>query len=69
MCRVILDARVDYEMKEGYAITFEFATDSIIKNWPKMMVPTKLVQKVAGMQTEMITVNYEVVQDGCSLAS
>ena len=63
MCRVILDSRVDYEMKEGYAITFEFATDDIIKNWSKMRVPAKLGQKVAGMQSEMIRVNFEVAPE------
>lgn len=63
MCRVILDARVDYEMKEGYAITFEFATDDIINDWSKMVVPPKLGQKVARMQTEMIRVNYELEQN------
>lgn len=63
MHRVILDSRVDYEMKKGYAITFEFAMDNIIKNWPKMRVPAHLGQKVARMQTEMIAVNYEVAQE------
>lgn len=60
MRSVILDSRVDYEMKKGYAITFEFATDDIIENWPKMKVPAKLGQKVASMQTETIRVNYEL---------
>ncbi|KAJ3494730.1 hypothetical protein NLG97_g3891 [Lecanicillium saksenae] len=37
---VILDARVDYEIKDGYAITFEFATDHIINGtWPKLQIP------------------------------
>ncbi|RTE71387.1 hypothetical protein BHE90_014214 [Fusarium euwallaceae] len=57
---VILDSRVDYEMTEGYAITFEFATDDIIENWPKLEVPAKLGQKVASMQSETIRVNYEL---------
>lgn len=58
---VILDSRVDYEMKEGYVITFVFATDDIIENWSKMKVPAKLEQKVASMQSEIIRVNYELV--------
>ncbi len=54
MYRVILDSRVDYEMKEGYAITFEFATDDIIETWSKMKVPAKLGQKMASVQSETI---------------
>ena len=47
-------------MKEGYAITFEFATDEIIKDWPKLKVPEELEQKIASMQSDTIRVNYEL---------
>lgn len=58
---VILDSRVDYELKKGYAITLEFATDDIIQTtWPKLKVPATLEQEVVRMQSETIKVNYTV---------
>lgn len=60
MYRVILDSRVDFEMMKGYAITFEFATDNITRDWPKLTVPANLEQKLASMQSETIGVNYKI---------
>jgi hypothetical protein len=41
-------------------IKFEFATDDIIENWPKMIVPALLEQKVASIQSDGIRLNYKV---------
>jgi hypothetical protein len=42
--RTIFDARIGFELKEGYAITFEFATADVVergeKPWPKMVLPS-----------------------------
>lgn len=58
---VLLDARVGYEIKSGYTITLEFATEDIIKNWPKMRVSAELAKKIESMQSEAIRVNYELL--------
>lgn len=47
-------------MMKGYAITFEFATDNITRDWPKLTVPANLEQKLASMQSETIGVNYKI---------
>merc|ERR1712098_933154 len=55
----IFDARIGFELKEGYAITFEFATADVIKNgiktWPKMVLPSspELIQKVGDMERDL----------------
>lgn len=54
MYSVILDSRLDFEIKEGYAIIFEFAKEDIIKTWPKLQVPPTVESKVTSMQTEKI---------------
>ncbi|KAJ5556654.1 hypothetical protein N7513_001775 [Penicillium frequentans] len=36
---VILDARLGFQIEQGYAITFLFATDEVIANWAKMALP------------------------------
>ncbi|OAA38528.1 hypothetical protein ISF_09886 [Cordyceps fumosorosea ARSEF 2679] len=48
---VILDARMKYEIKTGYAITFEFGTEELVRKWPKMELPKLevLKQKVASI--------------------
>ncbi|KAK4071304.1 hypothetical protein Purlil1_13471 [Purpureocillium lilacinum] len=57
----ILDGRVGFEIKKGYAITFEFATVDILDKWPKLILPNTpgLAERVAGMQSSMIRVNFE----------
>lgn len=36
---MILDARLGFQIEQGYAITFLFATDEVIANWAKMALP------------------------------
>lgn len=58
MCRrTIFDARIGFELKEGYAITFEFATADVIKTWPKIVLPSspELIQKVGDMERDLET--------------
>jgi hypothetical protein len=58
--RVILDARVGFEILKGYAITFEFAMYDIAHRWAKMILPRSamLEKKVQDMQSEDIGVNF-----------
>jgi alpha-glucuronidase len=51
---VVLDARLGFEIKEGYAITFLFAVDEVIANWAKIVLPysERLVEKVSNMKKE-----------------
>jgi hypothetical protein len=58
--RVILDARVGFEILKGYVITFEFATYDIANRWKKMILPhsAMLEKKVQDMQNEDIGVNF-----------
>ena len=53
--RTIFDARIGFELKEVYAITFEFATADVVKNWPKMVLPSspELIQKVGDMERDL----------------
>ncbi|KAK5212200.1 hypothetical protein LTR41_002442 [Exophiala xenobiotica] len=57
---VILDARLGFETKKGYAITFMFATDEVLAGWPKMILPDSpgLVAKVIDMKSPKIGVNF-----------
>ncbi|KAF5122359.1 hypothetical protein E5D57_012836 [Metarhizium anisopliae] len=58
--KVILDARVGYEIRQGYAIVFEFAEHGIAYGWKKMMLPgtKELRDKVQQMQSKDISVNF-----------
>ncbi|EFY90726.1 hypothetical protein MAC_03306 [Metarhizium acridum CQMa 102] len=58
--KVILDARVGYEIRQGYAIVFEFAEHGIAYGWKKMMLPgtKELRDKVQQMQSKDIRVNF-----------
>ncbi|KAJ6001019.1 hypothetical protein N7481_001428 [Penicillium waksmanii] len=49
---VILDARLGFQIEQGYAITFLFATDEVIANWAKMSLPYSkgLEQKVRDLE-------------------
>ncbi|KAH7151931.1 hypothetical protein B0J13DRAFT_582863 [Dactylonectria estremocensis] len=49
---VILDARLCFEIKQGYAITFMFATEDVVAKWAKIVLPhsTTLADKVAQME-------------------
>ncbi|KAM4058165.1 hypothetical protein HRG_014529 [Hirsutella rhossiliensis] len=57
----VLDGRIGFEIKRGYAITFEFATVDILERWTKMTLPNTpgLAEKVAGMQSSNIRINFE----------
>ena len=52
--RVILDARLCFEIKKGYAITFMFGTEDVVIRWPKIDLPnsTILLEKVASLEKE-----------------
>jgi hypothetical protein len=54
--RIIFDARIGFEIKKGYAITFEFATINVVEKWPKMILPSslELIQKVADMESDLV---------------
>jgi hypothetical protein len=36
---VVLDARLGFQIEQGYAITFLFATNEVVANWAKMTLP------------------------------
>ncbi|KJZ69323.1 hypothetical protein HIM_11281 [Hirsutella minnesotensis 3608] len=57
----ILDGRVAFEIVSGYAITFEFATVDVLDKWTKMILPKTpgLAERVAGMQSSKIRINFE----------
>ncbi|PVH69048.1 hypothetical protein DL98DRAFT_506210 [Cadophora sp. DSE1049] len=57
---VIFDARISFEIKQGYAITFEFATADVVEKWEKMNLPDTpgLAQKVADMESSKIRMNF-----------
>jgi hypothetical protein len=62
----IFDARISFEIKQGYAITFEFATVDIVEKWPKMNLPyiPGLAQKVADMESSQIRINFAFIDTG-----
>lgn len=58
---MILDARLGLELKQGYAITFVFATEDVLGKWPAMFLPNLplLKQKVRDeMESPDIGVNF-----------
>ncbi|KZL67538.1 hypothetical protein CT0861_00342 [Colletotrichum tofieldiae] len=59
---VVLDARLAFEIKIGYAITFIFATDEVVAAWPKISLPNspEVVRKVVNMESQKIKVNFAV---------
>jgi len=63
---VILDARVGFEIKQGYAITFLFATDDVITKWAKIVLPSSegLRQKVAEMEKESTRIGLNFAFEG-----
>jgi len=59
---VISDARLGFEIKAGYAITFLFATDDVVKSWPKIAtLPRQLAGRVAEMesQSKIVGLNFD----------
>ncbi|KAF9730011.1 hypothetical protein PMIN06_012490 [Paraphaeosphaeria minitans] len=63
---VIHDGRTFTQIKTGYGITFQFATDDVIQKWPKITVPnsTDLVRKVVNMESAKIKVNFAIGNAG-----
>ncbi|KAI0388406.1 hypothetical protein F5Y17DRAFT_452932 [Xylariaceae sp. FL0594] len=59
---VILDARLGFEIKQGYAITFLFAVDEVVAKWAKIILPYSegLAKKVADMEKESIKIGLNV---------
>lgn len=43
LARVILDARVCFEIKQGYTMTFMFATEDVLVKWPKIVLPDSTI--------------------------
>jgi hypothetical protein len=62
--RTIFDARIGFEIKEGYAITFEFATIDVVENWPKMILPSspELIQKVGDMERDLVNRKFQKIR-------
>lgn len=58
--RAVLDGRIGFELNEGYAITFEFATVDVVERWPKLTLPNTpgLAEKVIAMQSPNIRINF-----------
>jgi hypothetical protein len=56
--RVIFDARLGFEIKRGYAITFMFATPDLIVSWPKIALPysTRLAEKAAELERKSVKI-------------
>ena len=64
--RAILDARLSFEIKEGFAIMFAFTTEDELKTWTKMFLPNspEFVRKVAEMESTNIGVNFAFEDEG-----
>ncbi len=62
--RTIFDTRIGFEIKEGYAITFEFATIDVVKNWPKMVLPSsqELIQVVGDMESDLVDRKFQKIR-------
>lgn len=62
--RTIFDARVGFEIKEGYAITVEFVTIDVVEKWPKMILPSseELIQKVKDMEKDLADRKFGKIQ-------
>ncbi|KAH6705875.1 hypothetical protein EV126DRAFT_178783 [Verticillium dahliae] len=58
---IIADARLGFEIKEGYAITFLFATEEVVAKWAKIVLPNSedLKRKVADMRRPNIDLNFD----------
>ncbi len=59
--RALLDARLAFNIIEGFAVTFAFATQEELQTWSKMRIPRqtdRLAQKMAEMGSKHIGVNF-----------
>jgi len=65
---VIMDARLGFEIKAGYAITFMFGTEDVVASWPKIVLPNSaaLVKKIETMESrsERIGLNIAFHEEG-----
>lgn len=63
-----MDARLGFEIKTGYAITFMFGTEDVVASWPKIVLPNSapLVKKIELMETrsEKIGLNITFYEKG-----
>jgi hypothetical protein len=59
-CRAILDARLAFEIKDGFTITSAFATWDEVKTWAKMLLPRspELAAKVTEMESIYTTIGF-----------
>ncbi|KAK4107107.1 hypothetical protein N656DRAFT_720756 [Canariomyces notabilis] len=63
----LLDARLAFNIIEGFAITFAFATQEELRTWSKMRIPKqidRLDQKMAEMESKHIGVNFAFEKSG-----
>ncbi|KAK4132082.1 hypothetical protein BT67DRAFT_444200 [Trichocladium antarcticum] len=63
----LLDARLAFNIIEGFAITFAFATQEELQTWSKMRIPRqtdRLAQKMAEMGSKHIGVNFAFGKSG-----
>lgn len=64
---MVLDARVGYEMKEGYPIVLEYGTEELVmgseavRGWEKMKLPkrTELLKLIADMENPQVGFNFQ----------
>lgn len=61
-----MDARLCFEIKKGYAITFLFGTEDVVASWPKIGIPysAELEEKVKALEqrSKTIGVNFAFQQ-------
>lgn len=65
--RIMLDARLAFEIKSRYAITFMFATEDVVAKWAKIILPPSaaLAAKVADMErkSKYVRLNFRFQDD------
>jgi len=57
-CKAILDARLAFEIKDGFTITSAFATEDEVKTWATILLPRspELAAKVTEMESIYTTI-------------
>jgi len=60
----IFDARVSFELKGGFALTYEFATTNEAELWPKISVPSlpELLQKKEEIEDDLKSRNFQEIR-------
>lgn len=57
-----MDARLGFEIRNGYAVTFMFGTEDVVASWPKITLPNSaaLVEKVEVMEHRSETIGLNI---------